>query len=121
MTLGEKQRLFAKLIGELLVWCYANDYEVTFGEAQRSQAQADANAASGKGISNSLHLKRLAIDLNLFLDSSLEADEDVYQPKSEAYLPLGKKWESMHPLCRWGGRFSRPDGNHFSLEHEGVR
>lgn len=121
MTLGDKQRLFAQLIGEFLVWCYQNDYEVTFGEAQRIKAQALANAASGAGISNSLHLIRLAIDLNLFLDSSLEADEDVYQPNSEAYRPLGEKWESMHPLCRWGGRFKRPDGNHFSLEHEGIR
>lgn len=121
MTLGDKQRLFAQLIAEFITWCFANGYEVTFGEAQRSKAQAEANAASGAGIANSLHLIRLAIDLNLFLDSKPGIDDDIYQPKSEAYLPLGVKWESMHPLCRWGGRFSRPDGNHFSLEHEGRR
>jgi len=121
MTLGDKQRLFCSLIAEFIVWCYANDYELTFGEAQRSQAQATANAAAGIGISNSLHLKRLAIDLNLFLDITVGGDEDVYATDSAAYLPLGMKWESMNSLCRWGGRFSRPDGNHFSLEHEGVR
>jgi hypothetical protein len=36
-----------------------------------------------------------------------------------SYRPLGEKWEAMGGT--WGGRFSHPDGNHFSLEHEGVR
>lgn len=121
MTLGDKQRLFAQLLGEFLVWCYANDYEVSFGEAYRTPEQAALNAQRGVGISKSLHTKRLAVDLNLFLDSSLASDEDVYQPTSEAYKPLGDKWKSLNPLCRWGGDFTRPDGNHFSLEHEGVR
>lgn len=114
MTLGEKQRLFARLIGELLVWAYAHGYEFSFGEAERKPAQAAANASAGTGISNSLHLRRLAVDLNLFVHG-------VYQTDSRAHLPIGQHWESMHPLCRWGGRFSRPDGNHYSLEHEGVR
>jgi len=119
MTLGQKQRLFAQLMGEFLVWVFANDYEVRFDEAYRTPEQAALNAKKGSGIRNSLHGKHLAMDLPLYLDSSLEADEDVYQPGSEAYRPLGEKWESMHPLCRWGGRFG--DGNHFSLEHEGVK
>jgi|SRR5882672_2008529 len=116
MTLGEKQRLFMQLFGQFLVWIYEQPgYAVTGGELERSQAQADANAASGAGISNSLHLKRLAVDLNFFIHG-------VYQNLSEAYRPLGEKWKSMHELCRWGGDFqTRPDGNHFSLEHEGVR
>lgn len=121
MTLGDKQRLFAKLMGEFLVWCYAEDYEITFGEATRPPEVAELYASQGRGIANSLHNKRLALDLNLFTDSSLESDEDIYQSSSEAYRPLGEKWESMHPLCRWGGRFTRPDGNHFSLEHEGIK
>lgn len=119
MTLGEKQRLFMQLLGQFLIWIHGSGYAVTGGELERSQAQADANAASGVGISNSLHLKRLAIDLNLFL--RVEGQWE-YQQLSEAYQPLGEKWKSMHELCRWGGDFqTRPDGNHFSLEHEGVR
>ena len=115
MTLGEKQRLFARLVGQLIVWAYSKGYEFTFGEALRTQAQASANAASGAGISNSLHLLKLAIDLNLFMAG-------VYQSDSQAYKPIGDYWKSLHPLCRWGGDFkSRPDGNHFSIEHEGVR
>lgn len=114
MTLGEKQRLFPYLIAQLLVWAYGENYEFTFGEAERSAAQAAANAAAGTGISNSLHLRRLAIDLNLFIDG-------IYQTDSSAHAPIGEKWKSLHTLCRWGGDFSRPDGNHYSLEHEGVR
>lgn len=116
MTLGEKQRLFAKLLGDFLVWIFTEPGRgVTGGEWERSQAQADANAASGAGISNSLHLKRIAVDLNLFLNGE-------YQNMTEAYRELGEHWKSLHPLCRWGGDFqTRPDGNHFSIEHEGVR
>lgn len=113
MTLGEKQRLFMQMLGQFIVWIYQQPgYAVTGGELERSKAQADANAASGAGISKSLHLKRLAIDLNLFING-------VYQTDSDSYKQLGEKWESMGGS--WGGRFSKPDGNHFSLEHEGVR
>ncbi|HAO1973206.1 TPA: M15 family peptidase, partial [Escherichia coli] len=31
----------------------------------------------------------------------------------------GEYWESIGGT--WGGRFSRADGNHFSLEHNGVK
>lgn len=114
MNLGQKQRLFVRLVGLLIAWAYAKGYELTFGEALRTQAQANANAASGAGISNSLHLLKLAIDLNLFV-------EGIYQTDSASYKELGDYWKSLHPLCRWGGDFSRPDGNHFSIEHNGVR
>lgn len=112
MTLGEKQRQFTLMVAKLIIWAYDHGYELTLGEAQRSQAQADANARSGAGISKSLHLKRLAIDLNLFKDG-------IYLTDSAVHLPLGEYWESLGGS--WGGRFSRPDGNHYSLEHEGVR
>jgi hypothetical protein len=114
MTLGQKQRLFMLLLGEFLVWIHKQGYEVTGGQLQRTQAEADANARAGKGISNSNHLIKLAIDLNLFINGA-------YQHNSTAYKPLGDKWKSMHDLCRWGGDFQpRPDGNHFSFIHDGV-
>lgn len=113
MTLSEKQRKFTRMVADLIIWSYANGYELTFGEAWRPKAQAEANAASGAGISNSLHTIRLAVDLNLFKDG-------IYQSETAAYLSLGEFWESIGGS--WGGRFkTRPDGNHFSLEHEGIR
>ena len=121
MTLGEKQRLFVYLQGVFILWCYANDYELSDGEAHRPPELSALYAKQGRGISNSLHGIRLARDWNLFKDLSLPGDEDIYQKDSEAYRPLGDFWKSLHPLCRWGGDFSTKDGNHFSLEHEGVK
>ncbi|MGP1206079.1 M15 family metallopeptidase [Serratia sp. CY47279] len=113
MTLSEKQQLFTKLIAQLILWADEKGYHLTFGEAYRTPEQAALNAKKGSGISNSLHTKRLAVDLNLFINGQ-------YQTNSAAYLPLGEYWESIGGS--WGGRFrDRPDGNHFSLEHEGVR
>ena len=112
MTLGDKQRLFTRHIGLLIQWAYEHGYELTFGDAFRSREQAELNAAAGKGIANSLHCERLAVDFNLFKD-------EVYLTDTENYRPLGEFWESLHPLARWGGRFK--DGNHFSFEHNGRK
>lgn len=121
-TLHEKQVLFSQLAAQLLEHAREMGYEVTLGEAWRSQAMASYKpqptkwyADHGKGVANSLHVQRLALDVNLFKDGKL-------LEKSEEYRPLGEWWETQHPLARWGGRFKHlPDGNHFSLEHEGVK
>lgn len=112
MTLREKQSLFASLVAQLIIEAREQGFEVTFGEAYRSPEEAARLAKLGKGIKNSLHCLKLAIDLNLFRDG-------VYLSSSESHRPLGEWWEQQHDLCRWGGRFTRPDGNHYSLEHNG--
>lgn len=112
MKLSEKQQLFTQMIAQLIIWAADHGMRLTFGEAYRTPEQAALNARKGSGIRNSLHTQRLAVDFNLFING-------VYQTDSAAYLPLGEFWESIGG--NWGGRFSKPDGNHFSLEHEGVR
>ncbi|HEB4063499.1 TPA: M15 family metallopeptidase [Escherichia coli] len=112
MKLSEKQQLFAVMIAELIHWAQEHGYRLTFGEAYRTPEQAALNAKSGKGIRNSLHTLRLAVDFNLFINGKYQADTD-------AYRPLGEYWESIGGT--WGGRFSRADGNHFSLEHNGMK
>jgi hypothetical protein len=112
MTLGQKQRLFSRHVALLILKAYELGYEVSLGEAWRTPEQARANAAKGTGISNSLHMERLAVDLNLFKDG-------VFLTKTEDHRELGEWWEKQHELARWGGRFTRPDGNHYSFTHGG--
>jgi len=112
VTLRQQQSLFVQLVAQLIEHAYASGFELTFGEAWRTPEQARANAAAGKGISNSLHIDRLAIDLNLFHNGT-------YMTGTEAHRVLGEWWEQLHPLCRWGGRFN--DGNHYSLEWQGRK
>ncbi|EMR7185924.1 TPA: M15 family metallopeptidase [Escherichia coli] len=112
MNLSEKQQLFTVMIADLIHWAQEHGYRLTFGEAYRTPEQAALNAKTGKGIRNSLHTLRLAVDFNLFINGE-------YQTDTDAYRPLGEYWESIGGT--WGGRFSRADGNHFSLEHNGVK
>lgn len=113
MTLSEKQQLFTVMVANLIHWAEEKGYRLTFGEAYRTPEQAALNARKGSGISNSLHTQRLAVDFNLFINGE-------YQTSTEAYRPLGEYWKSIGGS--WGGDFkTRPDGNHFSYEHNGVR
>ena len=95
MTLRQKQSRFVFLVGWLIGFAYGHGYELTFG---------DTWAKTGH-IEGSFHYKRLAIDLNLFKDGQ-------YLTSTESHRPLGEYWESLDPLCTWGGRFD--DGNHYS-------
>lgn len=110
MTLSEKQALFTVMIAKLIFWADEHGYRLTFGEAYRTPEQAALNAKNGKGIKNSLHTERLAVDFNLFKNG-------VWLTKSTDHQPLGEYWESIGGT--WGGRFN--DGNHYSLEHNGVK
>lgn len=89
----------------------------------RTKGEADANAASGAGIANSLHTLGLAVDLLLYKNG-------VWQTDSAVYKDLGIWWKSFSAWHRWGGDFTtikdgkvvpKPDGNHFSIEHNGVK
>lgn len=111
MTLREKQSLFARLVQLLLGYIHSEGYEVTLDWVYRPPEVAAYYASLGIGIRNSNHTRKLAIDINLFKDGQwLRATED--------HRKFGEYWETLHPLARWGGR--EADGNHYSLEHEGV-
>lgn len=105
MTLHEKQVLFARMVAELILYAFDKGYEVTLGHAYRSHTECYR-----LGFPKSLHGVGLAIDLNLFKDGKYLTDTDDHRE-------LGVWWESQGGS--WGGRFR--DGNHYSLEHEGVR
>jgi len=98
------------MIAKLILKAYELGYELSFGEAFRSASEAARLAKAGKGIINSLHRDRLAVDFNLFKNG-------VLLSKSSDHKALGEYWESIGGT--WGGRFN--DGNHYSLEHEGRK
>ena len=93
--LRQQQSEFAVALGAFLVWIFKEGYEVTLGDAYATDGHIDG----------SFHYKRLAIDLNLFIDGE-------YQTTTEAHRPLGEQWKKMGGT--WGGDFKRKDGNHYS-------
>lgn len=111
-TTRQKQSRFARDVAKLITYAYSIGYEITFGEAWRSPEQAKWNAAQGIGTANSLHIDRLAIDLNLFR-------EGRYITDSEGHSLLGAWWKSLGNDYKWGGDFAKRDFNHYSISHEG--
>jgi hypothetical protein len=113
MTLGQKQRLFTRLVGRLIEFAYDKGYELTLGDAYRDpRVHGEMGVKKSYSSAHSLHKERLAIDLNLFKGG-------VFLTTSEDHKPLGEYWKRLHPDCRWGGDFTRPDGNHYSFTHGG--
>ena len=60
------QAMFAQNVARLIEYIFKTGYYCTLGECWRSPEQAEIYVKQGKGIKNSLHCQRLAIDLNLF-------------------------------------------------------
>ena len=87
------------MIGLLIAYATQRGYELSFADAYR-----DPRVTYGHR--QSLHRKRLAIDLNLFRQGK-------YLPATLDHLELGEFWESRGGT--WGGRFE--DGTHYSLKH----
>lgn len=103
MGLRKKQNKFTHMVALLILHAEQLGYELTFGDAYR-----DSRCKYGN--KRSLHKSRLAVDFNLFKDGK-------YLENSSDHEPLGLYWESIGGT--WGGRFK--DGNHYSLEHNGVK
>ena len=107
MTLGEKQRLFAKHVTRLYLHIELLGHEYNFGRALGRTSNPNSN-----------HPKKLAVDVNLFIYSEAQG-KWVYQRATKAHRVHGEWWEQQHELARWGGRWG--DGNHYSFEHRGYK
>lgn len=110
-TLGQKQRRFTRMIGQLIEYAYENGHELSFGDAYRDpRVHGQVGQRVGYSSANSLHKERLAVDFNLFKDGR-------FLTRTEDHRQLGEYWESIGGT--WGGRFN--DGNHYSLAHGGRK
>lgn len=109
------QEEFAQSAARLIQKAAELGYTVTLGEAWRTPEQAQWNADHGLGIAHSLHMERLAIDLNFFKNGTYITD-------GSTLADVAAWWKSLpSPMTgaqyKWGGDISAPhqDGNHFSL------
>lgn len=110
-TLRQKQSRFVLMKARLILWAYEQGYELTDGDAFRDprvHGEQGVKASYSEGASG--HKHRLAQDFNLFKAGK-------FLSKTEDHRPLGEFWESIGGT--WGGRFN--DGNHYSLEHLGIK
>lgn len=110
-TLGQKQERFMRMLPRLIDKAHELGFQVRGGDLFRDpRVHGEIGEKKGYGHRNSAHKNKLAIDLNLYLGGR-------YLTDTEDHRPLGEWWESIGGS--WGGRFG--DGNHYSLEHNGVR
>lgn len=110
-TLLQKQNRFMRMKAKLYEFAFSKGYELTQGDGYRDPRVFGAiGERKGYGESRSAHKQRLAEDINLFKDGK-------YLSSTEDHLLLGEYWESLGGA--WGGRFN--DGNHYSLEHDGIK
>ena len=107
-ALVDSQAKFLLDACKLIEYATANGWVVTGGELERTKEQAAIYAKAGKGIINSMHCDRRAIDLNFYTKGgSLKADKVSLEV-------VGKYWESLGGT--WGGRFTKlDDSRHFEM------
>lgn len=92
----QSQHKFLQDVAQLLL--KANDLGLvaTAGEMWRPQEMQDIYLRTGRSkVKTSQHMKRLAVDLNIFVGGKLATREQI--------APLGKWWEGLDPKNRWGG------------------
>jgi len=116
MKLSDKQKLFSRLVADLIAGIYAMGYSCTLGDAFRDSRVHGAYGEKGSySASKSLHKLKLAVDINLFDEKGSYITDGGH----EAYKRIGEFWMGRHELCEWGGDEGRHDANHFSLSHDG--
>ena len=108
MSLVQTQAEFLLHMGELVRRATEMGFVVTAGELYRTPEQQEIYVKTGRSQTmNSLHLQRLAVDLNFFKDNKLVGKAEL--------VPLGAFWESLHPMNSWGGNGKKlVDTPHFS-------
>ena len=111
-----RQQTFALNVAKLIIYINQQGYSCTFGEVQRTTQMAQIYAKTGKGVLDSNHLYKLAVDLNLF-DS-----KGKYIVDSKEYKQFADYWLSLDPFNEAGLYFKRkdgisfPDAGHFEMD-----
>lgn len=97
---GDKRKKFTRLLAQLITWIISQGHEVELGQDGL------------KHMAGSLHYEGLASDLLLFKNG-------VWLTDTADYKFAGDYWKTLDVDCRWGGEFTKPDGDHFSITFGG--
>lgn len=85
---------------KLITFATSAGLTVTSGELLRTVEMQAIYVKNGRSKTmDSYHLKKLAGDLNFFLDGKPTYDRAVL-------APIGAFWESLTPKNKWGGNFN---------------
>jgi hypothetical protein len=106
MRLSDKQWEFLQDVAKLIEFAAINDFKLTGGELYRTRDQQEIYVETGRSMTlNSNHLKRLAIDFNIFKDIDGDGNKDLTYDKEQVKI-LGDYWESLDARNSWGGNWS---------------
>jgi hypothetical protein len=98
--LGDRRKLFTRCLHKLLgVMLEAGDDPMIGKDGLRHKP-------------NSLHFDGLAMDIDLIRKGE-------YLSKTSDHEVYGRYWETLDPLCVWGGHFD--DGNHYAVTMGGRK
>jgi hypothetical protein len=119
MSLVHEQSVFLLHVAELIRKASELGFVASGGELYRTSEQQALHVKHGRSKTmKSLHLKRLAIDLNFFQEASDGALTLTYDV--EELRALGAFWESLDAANRWGGNWtSFKDAPHFERRENG--
>lgn len=122
-TLREARVLFTHLGARWVLKMEEAGYEIAHGEGYVALTDAADGDHDGPHKAGGAHYMGTGGDQNLYVDGAF-VDEGgkrvwkvVYVKSSDhpAWKVGGALWLPLHPSCRWGGDFTRPDANHISV------
>ena len=110
-----RQEQFCLNAAKLILFINASGYKCTFGETLRTKEQAQIYAKEHKGIVDSNHLYKLAVDLNLFKDGVYITDVKEYKQFADYCLTLNKNNEAGYYFKDKNGK-QMFDSGHFEMD-----
>lgn len=109
MSTSDEQWEFLQDMANLILFARYEGFKLTGGELLRTEEQQAIYFKKGLSqVKVSQHQKKLAIDLNLFVDG------EIQWTNNEHWERMGQYWKILSPQNRWGGDYKTlKDPYHF--------